>query len=256
MPNDLRTGNGATESKPLIAPITLPKGGGAVRGIDEKFAANPVTGSASTNIRPFTSAARSDFAPELSLSYDSGNGNGPFGLGWRLSIPSISRRTEKGLPVYRDAVESNVFVLTGAEDLVPVLKNGTADAFTRNRDGSKWFETLISARGILPISTRTTWTSLCLAIAFALFLAVSATAGAVSGRIYGPDEKPVMNTTFTAKPAKRDAVEFRTDPSGNFGVYLDPGRYTVSPSADATLQGVIDSLPEPVQQDIHLKKGR
>ena len=37
-------------------------------------------------------------------------------------MPSISRKTEKGLPQYRDAEESDTFVLSGAEDLVPSLE--------------------------------------------------------------------------------------------------------------------------------------
>ncbi|MBW2737418.1 MAG: hypothetical protein JRE64_00935 [Deltaproteobacteria bacterium] len=40
----------------------------------------------------------SGFGPQLSLSYVSGSGNGPFGLGWNLSLPSITRKTDKGLP--------------------------------------------------------------------------------------------------------------------------------------------------------------
>ncbi len=115
-------------------------------------------------------------------------------------------------------------------------------------------EILVPTRGILPRSTRTTGTSLCLAIAFALCLPASATADAVSGRVYGPDKKPVPNTTFTAQPEKGQAVKFSSDPSGNFSVYLDPGKYTVKSSADDTLEGVIESYPQPVQQDIHLKK--
>ena len=55
------------------------------------------------------------------LSYDSGAGNGPFGLGWNLSLPSITRKTDKGLPKYQDSEESDVFILSGVEDLVPVL---------------------------------------------------------------------------------------------------------------------------------------
>src|SRR5262249_52292945 len=51
----------------------------------------------------------------------SGAGNGPFGLGWSLSLPSISRKTDKGLPRYADKEESDVFLLSGAEDLVPEL---------------------------------------------------------------------------------------------------------------------------------------
>ena len=102
--------------------ISLPKGGGAIRGIDEKFAANPVTGSGSMTVPIPTSPGRSGFGPQLSLSYDSGGGNGPFGFGWKLALPSITRRTDKGLPRYRDAEESDVFIISGAEDLVPVYR--------------------------------------------------------------------------------------------------------------------------------------
>jgi RHS repeat-associated protein len=89
----------------------------------EKFAANPVTGTASLNVPIFTSPSRGDFYPKLSLSYDSGAGNSPFGFGWMLSVPSVTRKTEKeGLPRYWDAKESDVFMLSEAEDLVPSLK--------------------------------------------------------------------------------------------------------------------------------------
>ncbi len=107
--------------------ITLPKGGGAIRGIGEKFAANPVTGTGSMTVPIATSPGRSGFGPQLSLSYDSGAGNGPFGLGWNLSLPAITRKTDKGLPQYRDAEESDVFLLSGAEDLVPVLVQSGGD---------------------------------------------------------------------------------------------------------------------------------
>ncbi len=78
--------------------ISLPKGGGAARGIGEKFAANPVNGTGATTVPLFTSPGRSGFSPQLSLSYDSGAGNGSFGFGWTLSLPSITRKTDKGLP--------------------------------------------------------------------------------------------------------------------------------------------------------------
>src|SRR5271167_4855283 len=109
------------EQKPAIPSISLPKGGGAIRGMGEKFAANPVTGAGSMSVPIVTSPGRSVFGPQLSLSYDSGSGNGPFGFGWSLSLPAITRRTDKGLPRYQDADEGDVFILSGAEDLVPVL---------------------------------------------------------------------------------------------------------------------------------------
>jgi hypothetical protein len=110
------------ESFQISAPsISLPKGGGAIRGIGEKFAANPVTGTGSMTVPIATSPGRSGLGPQLSLPYDSGAGNGPFGFGWSLSLPSITRKTDKGLAKYQDSVESDVFILSGAEDLVPTL---------------------------------------------------------------------------------------------------------------------------------------
>ncbi|MEM6252864.1 MAG: SpvB/TcaC N-terminal domain-containing protein [Cyanobacteria bacterium P01_D01_bin.156] len=102
------------------AAVSLPKGGGAIRGIGEKFSVNPVTGTGALNVPIFASPSRHDFHPQLSLSYDSGAGNGVFGLGWSLSVPSITRKTSKGLPKYLDNEDSDVFILSGAEDLVSV----------------------------------------------------------------------------------------------------------------------------------------
>ena len=101
--------------------IELPKGGGAIRGIGEKFSANPVTGTGSLSVPVALSPGRGGFGPELSLNYDSGAGNGPFGYGWQLALPAITRKTDKGLPVYDDSAESDVFLLSGAEDLVRSL---------------------------------------------------------------------------------------------------------------------------------------
>jgi hypothetical protein len=133
------TSHGDGGQKPAAPSISLPKGGGAIRGIGEKFAANPITGTGSMTVPIATSPGRSGFGPQLSLSYDSGAGNGPFGLGWSLSLPSITRKTDKGLPQYRDAAESDVFILSGAEDLVPVLKeDGTPWGDKRTIDGVEY----------------------------------------------------------------------------------------------------------------------
>lgn len=64
----------------------------------EKFSANPVAGTGWMAVPITTSRGRSGFGPNLSLAYDSGAGNGPFGFGWRLSLPAITRKTDKGPP--------------------------------------------------------------------------------------------------------------------------------------------------------------
>ena len=102
----------------------------------EKFAANPVTGTGSMTVPIATSPGRSGFGPQLSLAYDSGAGNGPYGFEWNLSLPSITRKTDKGLPKYQDFDESDVFILSGAEDLVPVFKTDpTTGEFVKDARG-------------------------------------------------------------------------------------------------------------------------
>lgn len=100
----------------------MPKGGGAIASIGEKFQVSPATGTGSVSVPIAMSPGRGGFGPSLALSYDSGGGNSPFGLGWSIGLPSIRRKTERGLPRYRDAIESDTFVLAGAEDLVPALR--------------------------------------------------------------------------------------------------------------------------------------
>jgi RHS repeat-associated protein len=130
---------GQTDPLASFAPaITLPTGGGALRSTGEKFSPNPFTGAGSMSVPVATSPGRGGFGPSLSLSYGSGLGNGPFGLGWQLGVPAISRKTDKGLPEYRDAhpdlLMRDTFILAGVEDLVPLL-DGQGDVWEQVRDG-------------------------------------------------------------------------------------------------------------------------
>jgi len=118
----LKTDGGKTKTNAIETPsITLPKGGGAIKGIDEKFSVNAVNGTASLSVPLPISPARGA-SPNLSLSYNSGSGNGIFGLGWTLSLPSIKRSTARELPQYFDGFDSDTFLLSEAEDLVPEYK--------------------------------------------------------------------------------------------------------------------------------------
>lgn len=107
--------SGSSNAKDAGSVISLPKGGGAIKGIGETFKPNPFTGTANFTVPIATSPGRGGFGPELSLQYSSGNGNGPFGLGWALSVPMVSRKTEDGIPQYND---EDTYLLSGAEDLV------------------------------------------------------------------------------------------------------------------------------------------
>ncbi|NJK30982.1 MAG: hypothetical protein HC927_00460 [Deltaproteobacteria bacterium] len=108
----------------MLPALVLPTGGGAIRSIGEQFSVNSITGTSSLTLPIAVSPGRSGFSPELALSYDSGAGNGPFGWGLRLSLAEITRQTDRGLPRYDDADESDVFLLSGLDDLVPVSDEG------------------------------------------------------------------------------------------------------------------------------------
>ncbi len=122
---------GAVESNPdgksVIPSLAHHTVGGAIKGIGEKFNTNPVTGTGSVSIPVSVTPGRAGFGPQLALSYDSGSGNGVFGLGWSISLSSVTRKTDKGIPRYRDADESDVFLMSGAEDLVPVASSERGD---------------------------------------------------------------------------------------------------------------------------------
>ena len=98
--------------------ISLPKGGGAMHGMGEKFSPDLHTGTGNFTVPIALPPGRNGFQPQLNLVYSTGTGNGPFGLGWNLSIPGVSRKTSKGVARYDEA--KDVFILSGAEDLVSV----------------------------------------------------------------------------------------------------------------------------------------
>ncbi len=126
----------ATTSNAIEIPsISLPKGGGALKGIDEKFEVNAANGTAGFNIPLPISPGRNGFAPSLLLSYNSGSGNGPYGLGWSVDYPMIQRKTDKELPRYKDGSEEDIFMFSGAEDLVPFLNEETLQPIEIQQNG-------------------------------------------------------------------------------------------------------------------------
>jgi RHS repeat-associated protein len=96
--------------------LTLPSGGGALRGLGESFQPDLHTGTGTFTVPLDLPPGRAGFHPRLALAYHSAAGNGPCGIGWAVDIPSIRRRTERRVPRYDG---SDVFLLSGAE-LVPV----------------------------------------------------------------------------------------------------------------------------------------
>jgi RHS repeat-associated protein len=101
-----------------------------MKGIGETFSPDLFTGTGNFSVPIQCPAGRNGFQPQLSLTYSTGQGNGPFGLGWNLSIPGVTRQTARGIPRYNG---EDVFVLSGAEDLVLVSPPGTTPRRYRPR---------------------------------------------------------------------------------------------------------------------------
>lgn len=108
----------SSEARAVGDLISIPKGGGAIKGMGEKFTPDLHTGTGNFSVPISLPAGRNGFQPQLTLNYSTGSGNSVFGQGWNLGISGISRQTAKGIPLYQNS--EDVFILSGAEDLVPV----------------------------------------------------------------------------------------------------------------------------------------
>ena len=81
-------------------------------------------------------AGRQGMQPDLSIQYNNGGGNGWLGLGWDLSIPSISIDTRWGVPRYDPKLESETYTMA-SEQLAPTANRGALE--TRSSAKEKEF---------------------------------------------------------------------------------------------------------------------
>jgi len=105
--------------------ISLPKGPGAIEGLGESFESKVNMGSGQYTVPLKIPPGRKGFHPSLSLKYNSGNGNGIAGIGWKISTVAIFRQTDKGLPKYNDANHPDTFINYNGEELVSVKDDST-----------------------------------------------------------------------------------------------------------------------------------
>lgn len=109
----------------------LPQGGGAIGGLGATFTPDLSTGTGSFSIPLDAPNGSNDIGPKLGLRYDTGAGNGPFGVGFSLPLPRIIRDTVHGYPTYAGG---DTLVLEGAGPLVD-LGGG---AYRPQVDGGAW----------------------------------------------------------------------------------------------------------------------
>jgi RHS repeat-associated protein len=90
--------------------ISLPQGPGSIEGLGASFEPNAQSGGASYRVPFQLPPAVGGLVPSLGLAYSTGTGVSEVGLGWTLTVPSVRRRTENGVPHYD---ESDTFALSG-----------------------------------------------------------------------------------------------------------------------------------------------
>jgi RHS repeat-associated protein len=135
--------------------ISLPKGPGSIEGLGESFQPTLNTGTAKYSIGIKLPPGTAGHHPTLVLAYEGGGGNGVLGFGWNLSVPSIQRRTDEGIPTYGQALGVNradTFITESREELVP-----TADGFFFcKNEGSfiRYRQVADHWEGIMPDGTR------------------------------------------------------------------------------------------------------
>jgi RHS repeat-associated protein len=115
--------------------ISLPTGPGSIEGLGESFKPMLNTGMARYTVGIKVPPGVNGHTPVLSLTYDSGLGDGPVGIGWTMGPGSISRQTDKGIPRYVDSAngvyddqdgetdevdELDTFIDPEKEELVPL----------------------------------------------------------------------------------------------------------------------------------------
>jgi RHS repeat-associated protein len=119
--------------------ISLPSGPGSIEGLGDSFEPQLNTGTSSYSVKIASPPGVAGLQPSVVLRYNSGGGNGPFGIAWSDGLLSIQRQTEKGLPTYG----SNDKFTLGGEELVPLsdgsYRTENEGEFRRIvRDGTGW----------------------------------------------------------------------------------------------------------------------
>jgi YD repeat-containing protein len=116
--------------------IALPEAGGGVSDVlaGAAFRVDLFTGAGSLTVPLATPPGRNGVQPRLALEYHTGAGNGPFGFGWRLSLPEVTRTAPRSAGDATGPAGPAEFRLGGTE-LVPVAGGRPGRMRYRSRAG-------------------------------------------------------------------------------------------------------------------------
>ncbi len=138
-PETLALPTGGDKSGVTSKSISVPKGSGTIKGMEESFSAQLSTGIATFSVPFALPAARGGAQPSLGLSYSSSGGVGVAGVGWSVGVPFIARQTDRGVPSYADQAawhpNQDRFVFNGGQELVPICLVGSGGTCTGAQTG-------------------------------------------------------------------------------------------------------------------------
>jgi RHS repeat-associated protein len=92
--------------------ISPPAGSGNVAGLGESFSLDLNSGQGNFSVPFELPDGVAGCKPGIKLEYAHGQGNGPFGLGWRLPLRQMDRRLDYGVP---DSSSEDIFLDSGTE---------------------------------------------------------------------------------------------------------------------------------------------
>jgi len=119
--------------------LSPPAGSGNAAGLGESFSLDLNSGQGNFSVPFDLPDGVAGCKPGIKLEYAHGQGNGPFGQGWRLPLRQIDRRLDYGVP---DLDAEDIFLDTGTE--LRMMADGLfhplrETGFSRyERDGNHW----------------------------------------------------------------------------------------------------------------------
>ena len=114
-------------------------GAAGVRTLGDAFQPNLAMGGGTYRVPLDLPSGPGDLAPKIELVYDTAAGNGPFGLGWAISVPYVARLRPRAF----GALSEPEYAIAGGVPLVPTTDgdfvSSVAERLQRFRfDGAQW----------------------------------------------------------------------------------------------------------------------
>src|SRR5262245_9112200 len=130
------------EKKSGVGENNTSNSGGGIRSIGDAFQPNLAMGGGSYKVPIELPAGPGGLSPKLDLVYNTGQGNGPFGLGWALTVPFIERKRKSAVAPEGE----REYTVSGAQPLVPSGSGEFVPFIGDNLqvfrfDGSQWTST-------------------------------------------------------------------------------------------------------------------